>query len=244
MSELVAGTERRFFRHRFPLGDGRYIEGKVNVESWVRSYRLPQDFFKGRRVLDIGAWSGGFSFYFERLGATVVALDVMSPEQSGFDEMKTMVGGNASLVRKTVYDLDPAEDGMFDVVFYQGVFYHLKHPILALEKINAVLPLGGVVFGGGTTSDTYFGHDGLSINPKEKALNDFPLAFFVRDNFLGDKSNWWIPNRACLAAWLKRCGFESDWITTKDGAKTNTGHTRSVTTFVARKISDPEPEFP
>ncbi len=237
----AARTPVRFFRHKFPLADGSYTAGKINVERWVRSYRLPSGFFEGRRVLDIGAWSGGFGFYFEKLGAAeVVALDVMPPQQSGFEELKSIVGARARLVPKSIYDIAPENEGTFDAVFYQGVFYHLKHPLLALERINAVMPLGGVLFGGGTTCDTYFSYDGRVINPTDLAF--WPMAFFVEDVFLGDRSNWWIPNRACVAAWLKRSGFKCDWIETREGAKADGGQ-RSIVSFVARKVSVPEPEF-
>ena len=34
-----------------------------------------------------------------------------------------------------MYELDPKTFGTFDMVFFFGVLYHLRHPLLALEKI-------------------------------------------------------------------------------------------------------------
>ena len=37
-----------------------------------------------------------------------------------------------------VLDLDPNRIGVFDVVLFLGVLYHMRHPLLALEKVAAV----------------------------------------------------------------------------------------------------------
>ena len=37
-----------------------------------------------------------------------------------------------------MYDLDPAEDGRFDVVMCGAILLHLRDPVLALEKIREV----------------------------------------------------------------------------------------------------------
>ena len=115
-----------------------------------------------------------------------------------------------------------------------------------MERINAVLKTGGTLVGGGTSSDIYFNNAGRSINISKESLyaNSFPLAFFVRDDFLGDRSNWWIPNEACCEAWLKRSGFTGKEIWTREGGRSLSGEPRTVTRFVATKIADPEPEHP
>ena len=40
--------------------------------------------------------------------------------------------------RLDVHRLDPGRIGTFDLVFCAGVLYHLRHPLLALEKIRSV----------------------------------------------------------------------------------------------------------
>src|SRR5437868_3056157 len=63
--------------HSFELPDGTRIEGLNTTEALQRRYGrfpVPAD-LSGKRVLDIGAWDGWFSFEAERRGAEVIAID-------------------------------------------------------------------------------------------------------------------------------------------------------------------------
>ena len=46
----------------------------------------------GRRVLDIGADAGQFSFYLEECGAEVTALDISDPRSTGFALLQELRG--------------------------------------------------------------------------------------------------------------------------------------------------------
>ena len=37
-----------------------------------------------------------------------------------------------------MYELTPERIGKFDIVLFMGVLYHLKHPLLALERVCAL----------------------------------------------------------------------------------------------------------
>ena len=63
--------------HSFELPDGTRFEGHNTLEILNRRYArfpLPAD-LHGKRVLDVGAWDGWFSFEAERHGAEVTAID-------------------------------------------------------------------------------------------------------------------------------------------------------------------------
>ena len=63
--------------HSFELPDGSRFEGHNTLEILNRRYArfpLPGD-LRGKRVLDVGAWDGWFSFEAERHGAEVTAID-------------------------------------------------------------------------------------------------------------------------------------------------------------------------
>jgi len=233
-------------RHKIKIGENLYTPGKIDVEAALNSYRIPFTDFKGKRVLDIGCWTGGFSFHFESLGADVTAVDVMDPEESGFNLFKSVLESSVKFEKLSVYDLDLNTIGTFDYVFFQGVFYHLKHPLLAFEKLNDIIKPKGSLLCSGTSGDYYFENGGKTIVPNKEVpqIGDFPMAFFVRDKFLGDASNWWLPNERCLEAWAKRSGFKCKWITTKEGGESISGEPRSVTKFVAIKVGPVEPEHP
>src|SRR5260370_16321995 len=72
----------------------------------------------------------------ERRGAEVTALDYADLDT--FRALHHAYNSRAKYERLDVYQLDPARHGMFDIVLCLGVLYHLKHPLLALEKICAV----------------------------------------------------------------------------------------------------------
>src|SRR6266702_8651729 len=69
-------AEKGWF-HSFELPDGTLIEG-YNKLDWLRKrfarFPIPED-LTGKRVLDIGAWDGWFSFEAERRGGDVTAVD-------------------------------------------------------------------------------------------------------------------------------------------------------------------------
>src|ERR1700674_4896272 len=63
--------------HSFELPDGTTIEGvcdRPGLKHRIAQFPIPED-LRGKRVLDIGAWDGWFSFEMERRGAEVVAVD-------------------------------------------------------------------------------------------------------------------------------------------------------------------------
>src|SRR5271166_6438952 len=63
--------------HSFELPDGRRINGANDLDGLRRRlavFPISAD-LTGKRVLDIGAWDGWFSFEMERRGADVVAVD-------------------------------------------------------------------------------------------------------------------------------------------------------------------------
>lgn len=110
-------------------------------ERRLRLLQIPED-LTGWSVLDIGAWHGFFSFECERRGADrVVAMDRFAWDTFGMDEFqaaKTRLGSKVETRHLDVHQLDPAEVGQFDLVLLLGVFYHLRNPLQALERIRSV----------------------------------------------------------------------------------------------------------
>ena len=110
-------------------------------ERRLRLLQLPED-LSGWTVLDLGAWHGYFSFECERRGAArVVAVDNYAWNRFGMEEFlaaRTRLGSRVEHRTVDVHDLDPAEIGTFDLVLMLGVFYHLRNPLAALERIRRV----------------------------------------------------------------------------------------------------------
>jgi tRNA (mo5U34)-methyltransferase len=136
--------DRRLFHSPFDFGDG------IRTRPWhverrfrrrLRLLQIPED-LSGMTVLDIGAWDGFFSFEFERRGAArVLAIDTFAWDQGGLECFllaREHFDSKVDYERLDVHELDPRRIGTFDLVFCAGVLYHLRHPLLALEKIRSV----------------------------------------------------------------------------------------------------------
>jgi tRNA (mo5U34)-methyltransferase len=139
--ELVARVGRWW--HSIDLGDGVVTPGRKTKDQLaleLEAWKLPS--FEGKTVLDIGAWDGFFSFEFERRGARrVFAVDTYAWDHGGFDCFKAaheFFNSKVEYRRMDVHELDPQAIGTFDLVFCAGVLYHMRNPLLGLERIRSV----------------------------------------------------------------------------------------------------------
>jgi tRNA (mo5U34)-methyltransferase len=190
---------RRGWFHSFRLPDGTFYDGHLSVEELQRRVSLmpiAAD-LAGKRVLDIGAWDGWFSFEMERRGAQVVAIDCV--EMANFRKIHSALGSQVDYRVADVHDLTAADFGRFDVVLFLSVLYHLKHPLLALEKVCALSTDLAIV--SSFTIDDY-------RRPVESLLQDFPrMDFYETDELGGQLDNWFGPNLACLMGLCRAAGF-------------------------------------
>lgn len=145
-ANLIQNIKNTRYHWHSPIdfGDGVITREKKIQKRFARRLRLlqiPED-LTGKTVLDIGAWDGYFSFEFERRGAKrVLAIDTFAWDQGGIDCFllaKEKLGSKVEHQRLDVHDLSKEAVGTFDIVFFAGVLYHLKNPLLALEKICSV----------------------------------------------------------------------------------------------------------
>jgi tRNA (mo5U34)-methyltransferase len=155
---------------------------------------LPRE-ASGRRVLDVGSRDGFFAFEMERRGAEVVAIDYAAPDVTGFSIAASALGSSVRYVVDNVYNLDPARHGRFDLILFLGVLYHLRNPLLALDRVRAMASPEALVF-----VETQLATD--------SGVRDLPLPawqFLPRDSLCGDGTNKWAPNLAGLRAVLEEC---------------------------------------
>ena len=100
--------------------EGVRLPGRNSVEQLCEHIRLPVD-LTDKRVLDIGAWNGAFSFECERRGASdVVAFSLENPETSGFNRLKAVLNSKVRYVTGSVYNLQDYNLGQFDVMHESG----------------------------------------------------------------------------------------------------------------------------
>ncbi len=180
--------------HSIDLGQGVVTPGRVDPQNQTLGrLHLPAD-LSGKTVLDVGAWDGFFSFEAERRGAKrVLATDSHAwwGSKSPFELARRALGSKIEDFDIDVMDLDPARIGTFDVVLMLGVLYHLRHPMLALEKVYSV------------TADHL-----ILETVTDLTWTSYPaMRFYPGDELAGDSSNWFGPNPAAVMGMLKAVGF-------------------------------------
>ncbi|MGH9661075.1 MAG: class I SAM-dependent methyltransferase, partial [Bryobacteraceae bacterium] len=189
--------ERRGWYHSFELPDGSVIEGVQELallrERWAR-FPIPER-LDGKRVLDIGAWDGWFSFEAERRGARVTAVDCV--EIPNFLEMHRRLRSQVDYRILDLYEIPEAGLGTFDYVLLLGVLYHVKHPLAALELVCSLTTDTAIVDSFVIDGDTWREHP-----------EAMPVMEFYETDELGEQlDNWFGPSVACLAGMCRAAGF-------------------------------------
>jgi len=197
--------------HAIEVAPGVVTPGPYDPRPLLDLMGFPKD-LSGKTVLDIGANDGFFTFEAERRGAKrVLAMDRHPADHRGFALACELRGSKAEYVMGSVYDLSPETHGIFDVVFFFGVLYHLRHPLPALDKIHSICREYALVET--HVLDQYFVHQGEKV-PLEQlhpSLKDSPVMQFYPNNELNDDwSNWWAPNIQCLRSMLDTSGFQAE----------------------------------
>lgn len=82
---------------------------------------LGRNWFKSKRILELGCGTGNISAYLQSIGADVTAADV---RQAHLDRVKQTYGINTMLINQ---ELEWTVDQRFDLVIHFGVLYHLKN---------------------------------------------------------------------------------------------------------------------
>ncbi len=183
--------------HTIDLGRGVITPGVDDSQEKLARLGLPER-LDGVTVLDVGAWDGFFSFEAERRGAArVLATDDFCWDgggwgtQGGFELARRALASRVEAQKIDVLDLSPHSVGVFDLVLFLGVLYHMRHPLLALEKVFSVTGRQLILE---TGVDMMF----------------FPqpaMAFYPGAEAAGDPTNWWGPNPAAVEAMLRTVGF-------------------------------------
>lgn len=183
--------------HTIDLGHGIVTPGRDRSAEKLRSLGLPED-LRDRTVLDIGAWDGFFSFEAERRGAVrVVATDFFCwhghgwGTKAGFELARRALQSRVEDRDLDVYELSPETIGVFDLVLFLGVLYHLRNPWSALARVASV------------TADQLILETHVDLlHVRRPAIAIYPGA-----ELKGDPTNWCGPNPAAIEAMLTTVGF-------------------------------------
>jgi 2-polyprenyl-3-methyl-5-hydroxy-6-metoxy-1,4-benzoquinol methylase len=155
----------------------------------------------GRRVLDVGCWTGGTSLLLAAMGAEVLAIEEASIYVGALEYLTRSFGiRNLTPRALSLYSLSaPEYQDAFDVILFSGVIYHLSDPVLGLRLVYNALKDGGVCL-----VETAANSSGASICTYEG-------PHVVTRGSQGATSrggwNWFVPSRAALVRMMEDVGF-------------------------------------
>jgi tRNA (mo5U34)-methyltransferase len=170
---------------------------------------IPQD-LSGWRVLDVGCNAGFYSFELARRGASVTAIDVeeLYLAQAKWAAKQFGLQDRVEFRQQQVYDLARSSES-FDLVWFMGVFYHLRYPLLALDllaqRARRMMVFQTLSMPGEEVYPDTLDHP---ITEREPLLDPgWPKMAFIEHRFSGDPTNWWVPNHAGIEAMLRSSGL-------------------------------------
>lgn len=191
--------------HTHDFGDFKVLGRMGNrhtrlFEHYSDFYNFPET-VKGKRVLDIGVWTGGSSLVLAAMGAKeVVAIDEVAMYVDTLKFLAESFGvENITPLPQSLYRLLDAsveeafgqayefEEKPFEVVHFAGVLYHLTDMIDGLRIIYEHMVPGGTLL---MESHTIRGND-------------------LYASYQGTKGwNWWFPTVPLVEKMLRDVGFE------------------------------------
>jgi hypothetical protein len=118
---------------------------------------------------------------------------VDATKRTRFLEAKAMLDSKVEHVVADISYLTPREIGYFDIVLFFGVLYHLKHPMLALERVCELTTELACI--------ESFVTDGQPFGTVPT------LEFYEGTQLAGQFDNWVGPNISCLLAMCRTAGF-------------------------------------
>lgn len=207
-ADLATRVRSTFWYHTIELPGGTVTPGLFDHRILLPEYGLPET-MAGSRVLDVATFDGFWAFEMERRGAQVTALDLACTDEidlppqarrqlaregiaiatgAGFGLAAQALGSRVERRTGSVYTLDPATWGSFDLVHVGDLLLHLERPLEALRRIRSV------------TSGTL--HLSDSYDPE---LPDGTVRY------LGGWSGavWWMPSLPALCQMVHDAGFAS-----------------------------------
>jgi len=188
----------------------RHFLGDFPNVKWKHiSAAIPEN-LSGATVLDIGCNGGFYSLEMKRRGAErVIGIDVDDRYLNQARFAAKTLDMEIEFEKRSVYDVD-AVPGQFDFVLFMGVFYHLRYPLFALDKVVKKVAgklLFQTMIRGSETAQEW--EKNYHFWNKEIFKSwDFPAMYFIENKYADDPTNWWIPNVGAAEAMLRSSGLE------------------------------------
>jgi tRNA (mo5U34)-methyltransferase len=198
---------------RFPPFGGRSV---LDIGAWDGYYSFMAERLGASRVVALDHYAWGVDIdargeYWTACAATGTLPDQSRdltefwrpelPGRRGFDFAAAALGSKVEPRLADFATMDLTELGVFDVVLYLGVLYHMKEPLTCLERLRSVTREVAVI----ETQAVHLQH-------VEEAK---VVQFYGGGELNHDFGNWYIPTMDGLHSLCRAAGFRS--VTTIEG---------------------------
>ena len=215
LEKEIAGLDPWF--HNIHLPDGtetapNHRLGDFPKFKWdeIKDH-IPED-LEGWKILDIGCNAGFYSFELAKRGADVTGIDSNEHylNQAKWTAEKLGLDDKTVFKKMQIYDLLREDKIKYDLIWFMGVFYHLRYPLLALDllrrKAKKILLFQTLTM---PFSEDEIVEDNISIDEREIMLKDgWAKMSFIENKLENDPTNWWAANDSAIKAMLRSSGFE------------------------------------
>jgi tRNA (mo5U34)-methyltransferase len=148
----------------------------------------------GKSVLDVGGNAGYFAIRMLLRGAKSCTL--VDPYREFAAQARfaaAQFGVKLKVVTDDIHTFCLTTEDRFDYVLFLGTFYHLKYPVLVLDRLAEMTKERMVLQSHARTP--------------EEGAGELPTMAFVEGDYRGDHSNWWVPTHEALDAMTRSAGL-------------------------------------
>ena len=202
--------------HNLHLPDGtqtlpnHFLGGDFPTFKWRQIAPALPESLDGWRVLDVGCNAGFYAFELARRGASVLGIDA-DPHylrQANWAVREFGLADQVEFRHREVYEIARSPE-RFDLVWFMGVFYHLRYPLLALDllaqRTRRLMMFQTLTMPG---DSVYALRPDYPIDERTPMLElGWPKMAFIEHSFSGDPTNWWVANHAGVEALLRSSGL-------------------------------------
>jgi ubiquinone/menaquinone biosynthesis C-methylase UbiE len=129
--------------------DLRLVKDDFHHVEFITTLHYLNEYIRpGSKIIDVGAGTGRYAFYFAEKHCCVTALDITPKNVSLMKEKTKRQSLNADIFQGDAQNLSRFDDAQFDTVLCMGPLYHLKTENgrkKALSECLRILKPGGII---------------------------------------------------------------------------------------------------
>ena len=192
-------------------GNGKEPSYRPETRWKLLEPHIPPD-LSGQTVLDVGGNAGYFSIQMKLRGAKRCVL--VEPYEEFARQAEYAAGEfgvELEIVKEDIHVYCLTTEERFDYVLFLGLFYHLKYPVLVLDRL-AEMTKSQMFFQShlvGSDERTLQDQQDYARGADDSLISDpaFPRLAFIEKLYNRDPTNWWIPNHTALEPLLRSSGL-------------------------------------